>query len=198
MPKLLLSLLTLILLCTSPTHAQTRRFAIRAGANYSLMNFNKGMPTPPTTVPNSWKPGFGFSFQMRVPLVKSLSLNPEYGYAKLNGEDKRNNAEYNFDYLTLPVLVKLECTNWFTPLAGPQFDLLLHAKRKLNGISSNTTHDTEERNISGVIGAEFKILDPLSIDLRYAHGLNHIGLGQRSSTTEFKWQSLQLAVKYAF
>jgi hypothetical protein len=196
--RLLLFFPLCLILSANSTLAQSKRFAVRAGANYSLMNFNKGVPTPPTAVPNTWKPGYEVSFQLRVPLVDIFSLMPEYGYAKANGRDKRINANYSFDYLTLPVLLQAELTPWLRLNAGPKFDLLIHSKQTLNGVVSNITHDTEERNISALFGTEINVAGPLSIDLRYVHGFNHVGLGQRSSLTEFKWRSFSLAAKLAF
>ena len=194
LPAFLVALLLMPIL----NFAQSNRFAIRAGANYSLMNFNKGVPAPTVKAPNTWKTGYEISVQMRVPLTDKLSFLPEYGYTRSNGSDARINTGYQFDYLNLPILLQARLTPWFNLNAGPKFDLLIHSTKKVNGVSSNITHDTEERNISGLIGAEIKIADPLFIDLRYTHGYNHIGLGQRSSTTEFKWQSFQLAVKFSF
>jgi hypothetical protein len=188
----------LFLMLLSSTYAQSRRFAIRAGATYGLMNFNKGVPAPVTESPNTWKTGYEVSLQMRVPLTDMLSFVPEYGYSRANGTDARIKTDYRFDYLNLPVLLHADLTPWLALNAGPKFDLLIHSTQKVNGLTTNITHDTEERNISGVIGAELRIADPLFIDLRYVHGYNHIGLGQRSSTTEFKWQTFSLAAKFAF
>ncbi len=83
-------------------------------------------------------------------------------------------------------------------IAGPQFDLLISAKQKSNGSVTTITHDTEERNISGLAGVEIKLSDAIFLDARYIHGFNHIGIGQRSATTEFKWSGISLAAGVHF
>ena len=83
-------------------------------------------------------------------------------------------------------------------VAGPQLELLINAKSKDNLVSTNITHDTEERSIGATAGIEVEIKMLIVFSARYLQGFNHIGIGQRSSTKEFKYQALSITVGVRF
>ena len=187
----------------SGTEAQTRsgsvkKFGIRLGTNYSLMNFNKGVPRPTATVSNVWKPGVDIRALLNVKLTDRFFLQPEYALGILNGEDERFKTTYQLSYLSLPILLRIRPVERFSILLGPQFDLLIRADEKQNGIKTNITHDTEERNISAVFGLEYIITPGFYVDARFINGFNHVGIGQRSNVKEFKWQSFATGVGLRF
>ncbi len=107
-------------------------------------------------------------------------------------------AEYAFSYLSLPVLLKYNILPCFALLAGPQFDLLIQAKQRINGTSSDITHDTEERSVGATAGLEYYVVKNLSLTARYMYGLNHIGGRQRSAATEFEYQLVQFTTDIKF
>ena len=179
-------------------HGLFKRFGFKAGVNVSDMNFNKGVPAPPSPVPSAWKTGITFGFLLHVPLINNLSLQPEYLYSNVNGEDKSTGIKYSLHYLGLPVLLKYQLSQKFALEAGPEVDLLISAKNKTGGTSSNITHDTEERNFGIDAGLEYKLIKSLSLNARYMQGLNHIGIGQRSNVKEFKSQQFQLTASIDF
>lgn len=193
-----ISVLSLLTVNAQTTDRPPKKFGIRIGGSYSLMNFNKGVPQPVPAVPNTWKAGADFRVVMNVALSQSITLQPEYALSVINSEDKRIAATYQLSYLSLPVLFRIAVTKQFALLAGPQFDLLIRAEEKKNGSKTNITHDTEERNISGVAGLEFMLPANLYLDARYVHGFNHVGLGQRTSTREFKWQGISVGIGLRF
>jgi hypothetical protein len=99
----------------------------------------------------------------------------------------------------MPVLLKYEpAAAKIAVEAGPQIDLLINANKDIGGISSNITHDTEERNLGIVAGLEFKVSKELRINARYMHGLNHVGIGQRSNVKEFKYEQLTISASAIF
>ncbi len=194
---------TLVIFGVINVNAQTsdlpsRKFGVRAGGNYSLMNFNKGFPQPATKAPNSWKAGPDLRLLLNLRLNNTFTLQPEYALAIMNGEDKRVNTNYQLSYLSLPVLLRIAATERLAFLAGPQFDLLIHARQEISGVKTNITHDTEERNISIVAGIEVTLPGAFFVDARYVNGFNHVGLGQRSAVKEFKWQGISAGVGVRF
>ncbi|WP_188814902.1 porin family protein [Hymenobacter cavernae] len=175
------------------------RFGAKLGLNVSNTNFNRGFPKPATSIETTWKPGAVVGLFVQVPFSQKLSLQQEYLFSQMGGKVKSTGTEYRFNYLSLPVLLKYSLTPRFGIALGPQFDLLLQAKQKINGASTTITHDTEERSISATAGAEFYVLDNLSLNLRYLYGLNHVGLSQRSGNpTEFKYEMAQLSATVTF
>lgn len=135
---------------------------------------------------------------MQVHITGDLFFQSEYLYSQTGGEAKSNNTVYKLNYFSLPVLLKYQLHEKFSLMAGPQFDLLINAKKTVNGSSTDITHDTEERSLTATAGMEFQLLPSLSVCARYMHGLNHIGIGQRSAIQEFKFEMLQVTACVRF
>jgi len=173
-----------------------KRFGFRAGANFSHMNFSKG--SPPLPIETSWNVGINFGFVMLFPISDRLSFQPEYLYSQMGSKIKNSDTAYKLNYLSLPLFLKFELLEKFSLMAGPQFDILINAKRDVSSNSSNITHDTEERSIGLTGGIEYQIIESLSLCAKYMNGFNHIGIGQRSDTKEFKHELVQFSVCVRF
>ncbi len=184
----------------SPWHQSYQQaavhFGLKAGVNYSNMNFNKGYPAPETPVKASWKPGFVFGIAMEVPLYESFYIQPEYLISQLEGENKQSGVNYSMTYFSLPVLFKYKLTEGLALLVGPKFDLLIKAEQKGGSGDSNITHDTEERSIAAAAAIEFNILRSFSFSAGFMQGFNHIGIGQRSAVKEFKYESANITATF--
>ena len=179
-------------------HPPFPRFALQAGADFSNMNFNKGVPAPASPVAASWKAGFTLGLLMRVPLAASWWLQPEYSFTRRNGADKSTNISYQLDYLSLPVLLSYRISPALSVMAGPEAGILIHAGSGNNGSNTNITHDTEERSLGFTGGLQLDIKKRFFLSARYLQGLNHIGIGQRSNLKEFKYQSASLTAGVRF
>jgi hypothetical protein len=88
-----------------------QHFGFKTGASYSLMNFNKAFQRPDPPVKNIWKKGFYAGASLLFPLNKKFLLQPEYQYSRMTGYDERISTSYHFDYLSLPLLVKVKVYN---------------------------------------------------------------------------------------
>ena len=175
-----------------------KRFGVRLGVNYSGMNFNKGYPPPDSHVAVVWMAGITAGFLLAIPLVDKLSVNPEYAYARMRGKDERSGTTYKLNYLSMPVFLTYRIAHRIAIKAGPQLDLLINAKKNTGTGDQNITHDTEERNVGVAAGVEIKLVKNIYLEARYMQGLNHIGIGQRSNTTEFTYQLVQLNASFRF
>lgn len=201
MKKILLAIIFIIgLLKLSAQTSTTRiqKFGVKVGVNYCLMNFNKSWIPPAAAVKNIWKPGINLGFLLQLPLNEFITLQPEYAYAQMSGEDERYGASYNISYLSLPVLLRISLTKNIAILAGPEFDLLLQAKRKEKGQKTSIEHQTEERNFAGIIGLEIKIIKSFFVDARYMKGFNHVSLNDRTAVNEFKWSGVAAGIGFRF
>lgn len=175
-----------------------KRFSFIVGGEVSNMNFNKGIPPPAVPVKAAWNAGITAGFSLQILLKNNFSIQTEYLYSQVNGEDKRTGIKYMLNYLSMPVLLKYQLSSKVAAEVGPQADLLITAKKKINEISSNITHDTEERNFGLAAGLDFKLIKDVSLNARYSHGLNHIGIGQRSAVNEFKLEQFRLIASIKF
>lgn len=174
------------------------RFGVKVGMNLSNMNFNKGYPPPAIPAEAAWKRGIAFGLSWQIPLFDKLFLKQEYLFSQMRGEDTRIGTSYFFDYLSLPVLLKYSFLPRFSFVAGPQFELLIQAKESTNSHTSIVTHDTEERSIGVTGGMELQLTKRVSLDARYMHGFNHVGIGQRSVVKEFKYELIQVSTEFLF
>lgn len=173
-------------------------FGASMGGNLSVMNFNKGYPKPPSPVENNRKPGFTAGLLVGIRLNERLALQQEYQWSRIRGRETSSTTDYIFDYLSLPITLRYTVCPRVSLLAGPQFDLLIQAKERVNSQTVNTTHDTEARNIGATAGVGVSLSNNLSLTARYTHGLNNISLKQRQSLQEFKFQSVQVSVAAIF
>lgn len=174
-----------------------KRFGFKAGANFSHMNFSRSVNSAAANIETSWKTGITIGFLMAVPITDNLSLQPEYLYTQTGGTVKSTNTAYKFSYLSLPVSLRYTF-NKFGISAGPQFDLLIDAKRSQNGTSTKITRDTEERSISFTGSIDYEVVPSFSICARYIYGFNNVGLGQRSNVQEFKYDMAQITACIRF
>jgi len=175
-----------------------RKFGFMAGVNFSHMNFNKGVPPPPTPVATNWKPGIFFGVTLQIPVADNVSIQPQYLFSQLGGEIKNSGVDYKLNYFSMPLFLRYQFNQRIAMMAGPQFDLLINAKKDSSGKSYNITHDTEERNFGLALAAEIQLWHSLGVNIRYMHGLNHIGIGQRSDLKEFKYEVFQGGMSIRF
>jgi len=167
-------------------------FGVQAGVNIANMNFNMGEPPPPVHIDPSWKGGFTFGFILCIPVADKLTIQPEYSYTQRNGADKSMDINYTTNWLSIPVLLNYQVSPRFALIAGPQVELLLNADSTNHGVTNNITHDVEERSIGITGGIEVEIIKSFFLSAKYFQGLNHIGIGQRSTVKEFKYQVVSI------
>lgn len=174
------------------------KFGVRAGVNFSHINFSRGEVSAGSPGETNFFPGATAGFLMIVPIYNSIYIQPEYSYTGAGGEIKNSGIKLNFHYLTLPVLLRWELTKNFAILGGPQFELLINASEKTDGNSQDIIHQTEERSIGFAIGTEYQIYKSVGVGLRYIHGFNNIGINRNSGEQEFKFENFQLVIFYLF
>jgi len=180
------------------TDASYKRFGFMAGINLSNMNFNRGFPRPSAPLASAWKSGIMISFLVKVPLAKNLFLQPQYSYIQRRGADKSLETSYVVDYFSLPALLSYKISPHFSLLAGPQAEILIHAKATNNGITNTITHNVEERSIGALAGIEFRLSQNFFLTAHYMKGLNHIGIGQRQDVKEFQYDGVDLMAGIEF
>lgn len=173
-------------------------FGLKGGMNLSNMNFNKGHSGVNVPLKPGWETGFNFGIAMHVHLSGKLYLIQEYLFSRIRGQYKPFEAQYAFDYISSPVLLHYQVSPKFMVLGGPQLELLLHGKEKINGESLKVTAMTEERSIGVTIGLTYLHSDQINFSGRFMHGYNHIGIYQRGDRREFKYELVQVSTSFLF
>lgn len=191
MKKTTVSLLALLLLGGVSAHAQGLRFGLKAGANLSNL---AGDLTNGDQYEN--KLGFHGGAMLNIGLLDDgfLSVQPEVLFSQkgfqfadtefnLLGNKFKSEGERTYNYLDIPVLLKVKASSVYFE-AGPQYSYLLKVKddsrSSLNGNTYKSTNGTQ--NLDNVNRNE----------IGYAAGLGYqsegglmLGLRYNGSFTDF-------------
>lgn len=174
------------------------RYGIRAGLNYSNLNFSDVSTAPENPLETTWKPGFVGGFYMVVPLAGSFLIQPEYLYSQTGGKAESSNLYYSLSYLSLPVFLRWEAIERFSIIAGPQFDLLIDARQK-NKENPKITSETESRSVGVTGGIEWDINNNFGIGVRYFETMHELWIPiTDAQRLEFKHQLFQASLFYNF
>ena len=174
----------------SSAQAQDVRFGLRAGANYSNLS---GNVKNESTYNN--KVGFLGGVMVNVPVTSDgfFSVQPEVLYSQKGFENKpteftnllgakqKREGNVNFNYLDVPVLLKINAGG-FIAEAGPQYSYLIGANDETKttttpalGGSPSTTESQNKRDVSGLnrnelgylAGVGYQAENGVSLSLRY-------------------------------
>ena len=174
----------------SSAQAQDVRFGLRAGANYSNV---AGDVKNESTYNN--KVGFLGGVMANVPITGDgfFSVQPEVLYSQKGFENKpteftgllgakqKREGNVNFNYLDVPVLLKINAGG-FIAEAGPQYSYLISANDETKvtttpalGGSPSTSESQNKRDVSGLnrnelgylAGVGYQADNGVSLNLRY-------------------------------
>lgn len=187
MKKLFLSL---VVIASSFTFAQTVGFGVKGGVNVSNMT-NEGQNQ--TLDKESSKVGYYAGVFVNLPLGANLSVQPEVLYNNLGQRmdlkfgNETVSVKNNVDYISVPLMAQYNIAEGFYLEAGPQFSFLVDQKYKLSGIKDNSIKNLAEDFLNAGnskenyksfdlglgVGAGFKIYKNIGINARYVVGLTN-------------------------
>lgn len=187
------------LLAFSATAFSQAKFAVgvRGGLNLSSFNIQQGV----SNVDN--RTGFHAGAFALLKIAK-FGIQPELQFSKQGSSFQANtsNIEANFDYINVPLMLKLYLVGGLNLQAGPQFGFLSTSELKetVGGITS--VQDAKDRlgrrsDTSLAVGAGWDLPFGLMVEARYIIGLSDVQL--RPSTTapiDFRNQVIQVTVGY--
>lgn len=195
---LVILLLGSIPYCFSQQEIDDVRFGVRAGINFSHLNFSIASNPPANPIKTAWYEGAVGGFYMIVPLHKTLYIQPEYLFSMTGGNTESNSLRYKLNYLSLPIFLRWEVSNRVALIAGPQFDLLINAEQTTTE-QLKITAQTESRSVGLAGGLEFGITRSFGVGMRYFQSVNDIWIPvTNNNRKEFKHQLLQATVYYLF
>ena len=210
----------------SSAQAQDIRLGLRAGANYSNLAGNiKNQDTYNNKI------GFLGGVMLNVPVTSDgfFSVQPEVLYSQkgfdnkpteynglLGGKQKREGS-VNYNYLDVPVLLKINASG-FVFEAGPQYSYLLSANDATKttttpalGGSPTTTESQNKRDVSGLnrnelgylAGVGYQASNGLSLNLRYTGAFNDFVKNDNNSyfngdLKSARHSAFQLSLGYLF
>jgi hypothetical protein len=187
MKKILLSTFVLIIIATA-ANAQGFRLGVKAGAN---LNKIQGQ---------SFNDGYNLGYQLggfsEIDFTDKFGIQPEVLFSQSKTKYEQNtSAAYQFsnlksgdnirlDYLTIPVLLRINSGKLLTFLVGPQF-----------GIMVNNHETTVENGKNAFKNGDFGMAGGLQLNLKLLrlYGRYNVGLADISDISNSdKWKSQQL------
>lgn len=131
-----------------------------------------------------------------------FGIQPEILFSKQGSEFNVNadKFEANFDYINIPILVKLYLVAGLNIQAGPQFGFLTTSEIKSTVAGITTTEDVKDQldkksDTSLAIGAGWDLPFGLTVDARYNFGLSEFKL---DSGPDLKNRVIQISLGYKF
>lgn len=130
-----------------------------------------------------------------------FGIQPELIFSKQGSSFKANTSDFeaNFDYINIPVILKLYLVAGLNLQAGPQFGFLTTSEIKETVSGITTTTDVKDQlskksDTSIALGAGWDLPFGLTIDARYNFGLSEMNL----NGSDLKNKVIQLSLGYKF
>ena len=192
MKKIVLSAI-IALLCVTFVQAQSFHLGAKAGVNLGKIDGH------------SFKSGYDLGYQVggfaELNFSKTLGIQPEVLFSQTNTKVSNSigdieagltsGEKINLNYLSIPVLLKINASPLLSFVVGPQYSILVnsHETTLQNGKDAFKSGD-----FSAVAGVQLN-LKALRIYGRYDIGLTNIN--DISSSEKWKSQQIQLGIGYA-
>jgi len=203
-----LNLVCFILFLAPFAHAQDNKndnsgikFGARAGVNFSNMTAkSQGI-----SVSLSSLTGFNAGGFVEIPAGDKFAIQPELAFSQMGAKIKVDDGEggtasgtSKLNYLTLPALVKFKVPNTGIGIyAGPQLGLLLSAKEKGDGESTDAKDNYKSSDFAGVFGGEYFFDAGIGVSARYQLGLSNIAK-DAGDNTSVKNTAFTITLGYRF
>lgn len=121
--------------------------------------------------------GFDGGFLVEFSLGSKFKLQPELNYTITGVELNTGTSErtLKLQYISIPLLVKMQITDRFNLVAGPQHGILLSAWNDPSGLlASNVKQYFKFTDLVAVLGGEYKFPNGVFFGARYNHGMEQI------------------------
>lgn len=189
MKKLVLTL-TVIALAGASAFAQLS-IGLKAGVNFANQKYSvEGYSISPEALT-----GFHVGAYLNIAASENISIQPELLYnsvgAKIN-DDVDGDYNMNFNYISVPVLLKYSPVPIFNVQVGPQFGFLMSAKADDEDIKDSY----KGLDLGAAIGAGVDLPMGLNFTARYVLGLSNIYETEEDDDTSIKNNVIQLSIGY--
>lgn len=159
--------------------AQRARIGIKGGLNVSNLNV-KNTDTKMRT-------GANLGFFAKLPIRDMIAVQPELYYTTKGSDITYNNvfvdgtAQFNLNYIEVPILLVANVTDYFNFHAGPYVSYLINGtvKNKSNinlfDFEKNINTDDYDRFDAGIVVGAAIDIKAISLGARYNFGLTKVG-----------------------
>lgn len=194
MRKISFSVLLFLFAVTAMAQSKVR-VGIKGGANYSTLALKGNSPTINDITE---KVGFLAGMFVNIPAGTKFSVQPEIFYSQMGAYINNKTllqSQYRLNYLSVPLLAKVNLTKHLSLIAGPQADVVVGATKVVNAGRQNALSDFKESSFAGVAGFELWPAQRLGLSARYIYGFSNIS---KTAGEELYNRAGQLALHIAF
>jgi len=181
-----------------PVFSQAKfALGVRGGLNLSSFNISQGV----SNIDN--RTGFhGGAFALLK--IAKFGIQPEVQFSRQGSSFRLNttNIEANFDYINVPIMLKLYLVGGLNLQAGPQFGFLSTSELKETVGAITSVQDAKDRlgrrsDTSLALGAGWDLPFGLMVEARYIFGLSDVQLRPFTQTPiDFRNQVIQVTLGY--
>ena len=167
MKKLMLS--NLLVLCALFSFAQVN-FGLKAGVNFSSFTGSDASGSSTLT-------GFHAGGLVNIPISSMFSIQPELLYSGEGAKETgTSDNKLSLGYINIPVLVQYNSSpdQGIYAETGPQLGILISAKEKDAGVSTDVKSSVKSTAVSWLLGIGYKLSGGVGFGARYAFGLTKI------------------------
>ncbi len=155
MKKIYFSLL-ISAIASSVTFSQSLSFGVRGGINIANVSTTVGalpVGVTVTTASTNSKTGFQFGGYLKIMTSEKFGIQPELIYSQMGASaPSGQTGSVDFNYLSIPVLLRYNVTENFSLQAGPQLGILLAANQSNGSTSINVKDQTNGTDFGGAFG----------------------------------------------
>lgn len=183
--KKILLLLSIIILALSVKAQKKTLLGITGGANFSTLTSKEWKES-------DRKVGFYLGILTDIPLTNKLSIQSELLYATYAADvivwtvPRLSEIEYSFDYIQIPIAVKLDIYRGLSIEIGPSLNFLVREKGyrpgSMNIVDGDGNIIRNQKDIdphgskfefSGLVGISYKLHKSWIVSARYIQGLSN-------------------------
>lgn len=188
--KKILSLFAFVGLVALGANAQGVSGGLKLGMNLANQTVSSG----DFTVSPSFRPAIHAGGYLTAMLSEKFGVQPEILYS---GQGyKQNGGTFKVNYITVPVLLRLNFTNVFSIHAGPQIGVLMSAKAEYEGGDSEDVKDLLKGTDIGIAaGLGVDLPMGLNFGFRFVKGMTNI-IDESDGDYKQKNYNLQFSVGY--
>ncbi|MCZ2222864.1 MAG: porin family protein [Chitinophagales bacterium] len=176
MKKITLSLLVLIL-CYGISYAQGGiYFVAKGGLNYSKIS------------DQDFNASYHAGASLEWDITKQFGIQPEILFSQLNSKGTSGNKDSKLNYLSIPLLMRINLSKVVTINLGPEYSILMDVK---NTVVANAKDAFKNGNFSVIGGVQLN-LNSFRIYGRYDIGMSDIS--NVANQSAWKSQIIQVGV----
>lgn len=165
------------------------KFGLKGGLSFANAKYTAG--TSSQTLSSVVTPNLGVTLDF--PGSESFNIQTGLMYSGMGGKETvgTSTTELSVNYLSIPVLAKVNFGSGFHGYAGPQLSILMSGKYKYPGGSTDIKNEIQGTGFFGIFGVGYSVSKTFRFYGEYIAGLSNLA---KTSTDGDKWNANAFSV----